>query len=64
MMLFPFIQANIIIKGLINKLAVENLLSKMVKMQWLRVGKVKAKLPHFRHHGVDVYIPFLLAKSQ
>lgn len=58
---FSIIQANIIIKGLINKLAVENIIVEDGKNAVARVGKVKAKLPHFRHHGVDVYIPFLLA---
>lgn len=58
---FSIVQSNIIIKGLINKLAVENIIKEDSLNAGFRVSKMKTKLPHFRHNGVDVYIPFLLA---
>ena len=57
---FDLIQANIVIKAMINKLSVESIINTNTHDEVEKVNKLKPKLPHFRHNGVDVYIPFLL----
>jgi len=57
---FSLVQSIIIIKGLINKLAVESLVIEDKKTCTAKVNKIKKKLDHFDHNGVEVYIPFLL----
>lgn len=60
---FSLIQANIIITGLINKLAVEAIVQEDQEKCTVRVSKVKTKLKHFQHYGIDIYIPFLLPNN-
>ncbi len=57
---FSLVQANIIIKGMINKLAVENIIKDDKDKIGYRVEKIRDKLIRFRHHGLYVYIPFML----
>lgn len=57
---FDLIQANIVIKGVINKLAIENLLKEEPDKIKDKAAKLREKLVGFRHTGLMVYIPFFL----
>lgn len=57
---FTLIQANIIIQGVINKLAVENIIREEHDKIAIRMEKLSEKLPNFRYTGLRIYIPFML----